>query len=392
MKWTHIVCYYDEIALKRGNRRTYENLLIRNIERALSANSLNAISRTTKLYGRIILELKPNYSVDTVEKLRQCLSRVFGIAYFAFATQVKQDINEMNETCLSMLEDSNAESFRVTARRSDKKFQMTSQQINEQVGAHLFTTTQTKVSLSNPDFTCHIDVVDGKVLVYSDKIAGVRGLPVGSGGNMLVSLSGGFDSPVAAYMIMKRGAHIEVVHFHVYPYTTQESIEKVRELCGVLSKYQTKIRMHLVPFGDVQTKITLECPEKLRVILYRRMMLRISERIAGNINAQAIVTGEALGQVASQTIENITATSESVTLPILRPLIGFDKIEIMDTAKKIGTYEISSRPHDDCCVRFIPNNPATKAKIREVIESEATLNIEELISEAVSKTTVETIQ
>ncbi|MBU4141705.1 tRNA 4-thiouridine(8) synthase ThiI, partial [Patescibacteria group bacterium] len=243
-----------------------------------------------------------------------------------------------------------------------------------------------KVKLKNPDINCFIEIVEGKALIYFEKIKGLGGLPVGTSGKVLSLISSGFDSPVAAWRLMKRGARVDFIHFHSYPRTSKASINNVKNLIKILNKYQFNSILYLAPLLDIQREIFAKCEERLRIILYRRFMFRIAEILAWKIGAGALVTGESLGQVASQTLENIGVANNAVSIPIFRPFIGADKIEIIDEAKKIGTYEFSSQPYEDCCSLFTPRHPATKARLGQVEFEESKLDSEKLIKEAIEKT------
>lgn len=391
MKPNVVVCHYDEIALKGNNRSKYEAKLISTIRTVLSRTLTGEEYTVSRMLGRVIVSFPNEIKAATEKKIHTTLLDVFGISHFAFAVRVKADLEIINETSLTLLNSTPSESFRVTAKRSDKSFPHTSPEIQQLVGAYLFEHTKKKVDLHTADTTCYVNIVDGYALIYTKKIEGPRGLPVGMSGHILTSLSGGIDSPVASHMLQKRGAQISCVHFHVYPYTSKASIEKVRELAQTLARFQNSITLHLVPFADIQNIIAASCPQKLRIILYRRMMLRISQTLAEQKKARGLATGEALAQVASQTLENLAATNEAVTMPILRPLIGFDKIEIMERAKKIGTYDISIRPHDDACERFVPDHPETQAKLVEVLKAEEELDIPAMIADALAKNETEVL-
>lgn len=389
MKYRYIVCHYDEIALKGDNRKMYERVLIRNISKKLTISLPESTFAVKRRSGRILIYF--NQDIQDIKKAENALKTIFGIAHFAFVVSVPQTMEAIKEASLLFLKNAQVSTFRVTAKRSQKNFPLTSPEIQREVGEFLLDNTDTTVDLHHPEFTCNVNVVDNEVLIYGQKIDGSRGLPTSTSGHALCSFSGGIDSPVAAYYMMKRGMTLSAIHFHVYPFTSQASIEKVRSLVSVLTAYQPKINLHLVAFADIQTEIVSSCPAKLRIILYRRMMLRIAEAVAKQAKMKALITGEALSQVSSQTIENITATNEAVDILIMRPLIGFDKIEIVKKAQEIGTYDISILPHEDACTRFTPEHPETHAKLHEVQEAEKALDIQKLIEQAISKTNTEVI-
>jgi thiamine biosynthesis protein ThiI len=386
MVFDHILIHYGEIALKGKNRNYFESQLIQNIKDQLELFCPNSFERVNKLFGSILVKLNDN-GVANIDKIEHALRHTFGIANFSFATSIEQDLEKIKDICLEMLNGKQFKTFRITTQRSDKKFPLTSTEVDMQVGEYIFEKFEQKksVSLKNPEVQCYINIIEKITLISSEKKSGIGGMPVGTSGRALVMMSGGFDSPVAAWWIAKRGVSTRFVHFHSVPYTSKESIEKVRDLVAVLKKFKSSGKIFLVPFADVQKEIMLKCPAPLRVILYRRFMVRIAEKIAQREKALALVTGDSIAQVASQTLENIFAVNEAATIPIFRPLIGMDKEEIMQKAREIGTYDISKLPHDDCCTRLMPKSPETHAKIKDVFEAEKNLDSEKLIEETVSK-------
>lgn len=386
-KFDHILIHYGEIALKGNNRNYFEVQLIQNIKDQINAYVPGGFEYVKKISGSILVKLNGTGAKE-LEKIQEALMHTFGIVNFSFAESVEQDLEKLKAACWEQINDQNFESFRVTTQRSNKNFPHTSEEINKLIGAHIFHNFQEKkpVSLKNADFECHVAIINDLALVSSKKYKGLGGLPVGTGNKAVVLISGGFDSPVAAWQILKRGVQLRYVHFHSTPYTSKASIEKVTDLVAQLKKFGSSTRMYMVPFADVQKEIMMKTPEKFRVILYRRMMMKISEALAKKEKCLALVTGDSIGQVASQTLENILAVSEAASLPIFRPLIGLDKEEIMLTAKQIGTYDISILPHDDCCTRLMPKKPETRANLSEVLEAEKSLNIPELIAMALEKT------
>ena len=259
---------------------------------------------------------------------------------------------------------------------------MTSQQINEQVGEAVINKLGKKVKLKDPELTLFIEIVDKLCFLYTEKVPGLGGLPVGVSSKAVSLISGGIDSPVASFLAMKRGVELVFVHFHAIPYVEKVSVDKVKQLVKLLAKYQTRPKLYLVPFGDIQKEILLKTQAKLRVVLYRRLMFKIAKEIAQKEKAKALITGENLGQVASQTMENMSVIGQAVEMSVFRPLFGFDKQEIIARAKEIGSYDISILPHQDCCSRFLPKHPETKAKLAEVEKEEANLNVDELINQA----------
>ena len=382
MEFDTILCHYAEVGLKLGNRRFFENWLRQNIKAALNRAIPDKKFTVRRLFGRIMVELDDDPKKNQ-EEITQALSNTFGLAYFAFAKYVVQEIKGIREMALVALQDKEFDTFKIKTRRPDQQFLFTAQQVNEDVGAFILSKMDKTVQLKDPDITCYIDIVQGAVYIYTEKIPGPGGLPTGANGKVVGLLSGGIDSPVASILAMKRGASVIFVHFHSVPLTTEESIEKVKQITTVLSHYQSRIHLYLIALTPIQKEILVKTKEKYRIILYRRFMFRIAEIIARKEKARALVTGESLGQVASQTLENIAVIETVSSMPILRPLIGLDKQEIMDLAKEYGTYDISILPDQDCCSLFLPKNPATKAKKQYIEAEEENLAMDNLVQEAI---------
>lgn len=381
------LCHYSEIGLKKGNRAYFERILAQNIRRSIKAllpESDFSIQKTNK---RFIIEFADSVNHDLV---RTALSRVFGIVNYAHVLVVEPELAAIASAAVQLVSKKEGNTFAIVTRRADKGFPLNSQQVNVEVGARVVEATKKGVNLTQPDITCHIEIMKSKVLVYVDKRPGPGGLPVGSSGKVLVLLSGGFDSAVASYFILKRGAKCAFIHYHSYPYTNKASQEKVVELAQKMNQFQFQSTLYMVPFAETQEDIVFNVAERYRVILYRRFMMRIAERLARRENFKAIVTGESLGQVASQTLENLGAIEQVTTLPILRPLIGMDKNEIIQVAREIGTYEISVKPHDDACTRFMPKHPETRAKIESILEAEQNLDVQGMVEKAFEK--IEAVQ
>ena len=384
----YIVCHYHEIGLKGKNRRFFEEKLIENIKRALPARSFDFVRRIS---GRILVKLleapATGASASSKRRTEESLKNVFGLAFFAPAFNCRQDLASIQNKTLEILKGVKFKTFKIAAQRSKKEFSLSSQQVNEKVGEFILKKMKKKVDLEKPDVSVFIEIVDKYVFLYTQKIQGPGGLPVSSGGKAVALLSGGIDSPVAAFKTMKRGVRIVFAHFHAYPYTNRASIEKAKEIVKILNRYQFRSKLYLVPFSEIQKEILLKTPEKLRVIFYRRYMFRIAEEIAKTEKAKALVTGESLGQVASQTLENLGVIEEAVGLPVLRPLVGEDKKETIDSAKSIGTFEISILPDQDCCSRFLPKHPETRADLKAVKAAEKTLNLWRLLRKAIQNKT-----
>ncbi|MFQ5627639.1 MAG: tRNA uracil 4-sulfurtransferase ThiI [bacterium] len=377
MKPDCIIVHYHEIALKGANRIFFERQLRKNI---LRAGSKYGIRDVELLRGRIMVYPHPECQF---EELAAVLKKIFGIAYYAQAYRVEQGIDRLTETALQLAKDRQFASFRIATHRSQKSFPLTSVQVNTLIGEKVREATGAKVDLKNAEFTIHIEIFDREALVYCDRFEGAGGLPVGVSNRALVLLSSGIDSPVASYKIMRRGVILVFVHFHSVPYTSAASIENTKKLVEHLTQYQYKSKLYLVPFLEIQQHITSVATPAYRVILYRRMMMRIAEKIAYRNKAKALVTGENIGQVASQTLPNILAINETVSLPVLRPLAGDDKQDIIRMAEKIGTFKTSIEPYDDCCSLFVPGNPETHAKMKLVREYEDNLDLTGLVVKAV---------
>ena len=386
----HIICHYSEIGLKGKNRIFFERKLKENIKEALNTYAPDSFVTIKRLRGRFLIELT-ELGQKSTQQIKEILINIFGLAYFAFAYKSESDIDIIKSDSLELMKRLEFETFRVTARRIDSKFPYTSQELNEDVGEVIFEKMNKSVNLKYPEATCFIDVLDEGTFLFTEKIQSAKGLPIGVSGTAIVMLSGGIDSPVAAYYAMKRGMRVIYVHFHSVPLVSEASVEKVRDTVAILKKYQPRSKLYLMEFAAIQQQIMVDCYEKLRVVLYRRYMMKIAEKVAELENAKAIYTGEALGQVASQTIENITVVEESVNLPIMRPLIGFDKLEIIEKAQEIGTYDISILPHEDCCTLYVPKHPATKARLIDIQKNEASLDNDALIEESLKTAEIEII-
>ncbi|MDP1629215.1 MAG: tRNA uracil 4-sulfurtransferase ThiI, partial [bacterium] len=345
-----------------------------------------------RISGRFIVKLNDK---SETEEIAQKLQKIFGLAYFCLAYETSQDLEKIKTDAWQLISGSltapakTFKSFRIEARRAGKSFPFTSQNINEIIGEYIKNKSGAKVNLGNPDLTIFIEIAERFAFIYFEKIPGPGGLPTRVSGKIISLLSSGIDSPVASYRMMKRGCEVVFCHFHSYPMTSRASQENVLKLCGVLKNYQPSgVKIYFVPFLDIQKKILKEAPEKLRVVLYRRQMLKIAQIIAKEENALGLATGESIGQVASQTLENILVINEAVNLPVFRPLAGQDKEEIIREAKKIGAYEISIRPYEDCCSLFMPERPETKAKLDEVLKIEKKIKLNSLLSKSLKQARV----
>ncbi len=376
------VIHYNELGLKKGNRDYFENALCRNINSVLQDCQ---VERAKRISGRLLLPLTANADVSEIKKR---LGQVFGIAYFGEAWASPQVVENLETNAWALMQGHPFNSFRIQAHRANKNFPHTSVEINQRVGAYVKQQSGARVDLEKAEMTCWIEIVEKYALIYLERSPGPGGLPVGTSGKVVVLLSGGIDSPVAAWKMIKRGCTSVFVHFHSFPYTNKESQEKAKQIVQLLCHYALQAKIYLVPFAEVQRHIMVDTPLDTRVILYRRYMLRLAEQIARREKARVLVTGDSVGQVASQTIENIDVISRAVSMPILRPLIGEDKVEIIEIARQIGTYEISIQPDQDCCSLFVPKHPETKANLPEIEKSEAQLNVGDAMNAAMESAEV----
>lgn len=380
-----VLIHYHEINLKKNNRGKFENHLRRHVEALLNDIPHGGITRFS---GRMFIALEPESRPAEIERR---LRTVPGIANFAIAWEAPADLDAIRPILAELLEGKEFRSFKINARRGTKDFPLDSQQVNIQLGNFVRLLTQADVRMENPDLTCHVEFVGAKAYLYFEKTSGAGGLPASSGGRVLCLLSGGIDSPVAAFRLLRRGCEAVFVHFHSFPHTTIESQEKVRQIVRLLSHYQINSRLYFVPFAELQREIVAYSPPRLRVLLYRRYMMRIAEALATREKAIALVTGDNLGQVASQTLENLRVVSAVTQLPVLRPLIGDDKEDIIRSARALGTYDISILPDQDCCAMFVPKHPETMARLEQMEEAEKALDSSRLITAALESTTRETI-
>jgi len=378
-----VIIHYQEIALKGKNRPWFVARLVRNIRE--STRDLD-IKEVRVLMGRIELVLGPDV---TWEQVRDRLGLVFGIGNFARAGRAPLDVDAIAKEILSDLGPGNPATFRVSAKRADKRFPLSSPEIEREVGGRIKEARNWTVNLAKPELTIRVEALTHEAFYSFGTVRGAGGLPVGASGRVACLLSGGIDSPVAAWRMMRRGCRVLFVHFHSYPILSRASQEKARELAKLLTRFQYHSRLFLVPFGEIQQRVVLAVPPPLRVVVYRRLMMRIAERIARMHRAQGLVTGDVVGQVASQTLENMATIGSVVTMPVLRPLVGMDKEEITAEAIRLATYPISIIPDQDCCTLFTPRHPATRAKPLEVERAEADLPIDEIVAQAVAAAEIE---
>jgi thiamine biosynthesis protein ThiI len=381
-----LVVHYHEISLKGGNRPLFLRRLARNLAALTAGCGVRGVRR---LPGRLVLDLLPG--ADPA-RLRERVGLAFGVANYAIGVSAAPSIEAVRAAVLALLDGRGFASFRITARRTFKVFPMSSDAVNRDLGALVLDRFPTRVDLSHPELTVHVELLPGEALVYVDRDPGPGGLPVGVSGRVMALLSGGIDSPVAAWRMQRRGCEVEFVHFHAAPYLSAASQDKARALVTHLTRYQFTARLWLVPFGEIQREVVLSVPPPLRVVMYRRLMARIAEGLARRVGALALVTGESLGQVASQTLENIGRVSEVVGLPLLRPLIGNDKEEIIREARALGTYETSIEPDQDCCSLFVPRHPETRTGPAAAAAAEARLEVARLVEAGVAGATAETFR
>ncbi len=372
-----------EVALKGMNKPYFERILIERLRGALSCFE----DAEAKWIDGLMFVRVPE-SVPEDEVIAKCV-RVFGVASVSPAVEAPKDINAIGRTAAvymqKVIEEDGVKTFKVKAHRADKSFAVESPEIARQVGGMVLKANQgLSVDVHRPDCLLTVDVRREGAYIFRDKIRGFGGLPLGTNGKGLILMSGGIDSPVAAFMMAKRGMSIEAVHYHSYPYTSQRAQRKVEELVKVLAGYMGTVKMHVINLLPIQEEIVKNCPEDETTLLVRRFMMRIAEQIAIKNGDMMLITGEDLGQVASQTAEALVVTDSVVKMPVMRPLIAMDKVDIMDKAREIGTYDISIQPYEDCCTVFLPKHPVTKPKLERIEKSESALDVEGLVNAAVA--------
>lgn len=378
-----IIIRYSEIHLKGNNKEFFESALISNLKFALRDFSFD-FSRSNARY------VIRNFDEAILPQLIDAVKNVFGVHSLSVAEEVPSNYEDIRRAALEMAPASG--SFKVNTNRADKRFPMKSMQLSAEIGGDVLEANpRLTVDLHSPQAIISIDIREnGKTFVFRDVIKAVNGMPVGTGGKAVAMLSGGIDSPVAVYLMAKRGMSIRAVHFHSFPYTSMQARQKVLDLAKIVKKYTLRMTVDVVSFTEIQTEIHEKCPEEFMITIMRRFMMRIAERIARQHGAGAVITGESLGQVASQTLESITSTNSVATIPVFRPLIGFDKDDIIEISEKIGTYETSILPYEDCCTIFLPKRPVTKPRLSVVEKIESVLDVETLVNNALRD--VETIE
>ena len=376
-----------EVALKGMNKPYFERVLLERVRGVLTS-----YENTESRWNDGLMIVKVPKEIDREDVIRR-VSKVFGVASVSPAVEAEKDIEQIGEAAaefmMELIEKEGIKTFKVKGKRADKTFPIQSPEIGRIVGAKILKTCKVlSVDVHNPDCELYVDVRREGTYIFRDKIKGFGGLPLGTNGKGLILMSGGIDSPVAAFMMAKRGMRIEAVHFHSYPYTSPRAQQKVEDLCATLAGYMGTIRMHVVNLLPIQEEIVKNCPEEETTLLVRRFMMRIAESIAIRKKDMMLITGEDLGQVASQTAEALVVTDSVVKMPVMRPLIAMDKVDIMDKAKEIGTYDISIQPYEDCCTVFLPKHPVTKPKLSKIEKSEEVLDVEGLVSAAVDSAEV----
>lgn len=378
-----------ELALKGLNRSTFEDILVKNIRRRLkSAGDFDYI----KSQSTIIIE--PKDENCDFEAAQEAVSRIFGIAGFSRAAAVEKDFDKVIEISGAYLEGAlkNAKTFKVEAKRSDKKFPLTSPEISREMGGHLLSVyPHLKVDVHNPEVTVMVEVRDKYIFLHGTQIKGAGGMPVGTGGKAGILISGGIDSPVAAWMMAKRGIELTAIHFASPPYTSKRAEMKVVTLLEKVAKYSGRMTMFTVPFTEIQEQIKDNCPEELFTLIMRRAMMKAAEKIARKENCQALITGESVGQVASQTIHALACTDAAANMPVFRPLIGMDKDEIIEISRKIDTFETSILPYEDCCTVFTPKHPKTRPNLGDIEKAEQLIPLDELVEKAVNGAQIRTV-
>ena len=380
-----IIIRYSEIHLKGNNRDFFESILISNIKHVLSDYDYQ-FGRSNARY--VIRNFDENYT----EQILDAVKNVFGVYSVSPAEEVPSTYEDISSAALSMAPVYGT--FKVNTNRADKRFPIPSMKLSADIGGKILEQNPTlKVDLFHPDTVVSIDIREnGKTFIYSEVIKGVNGMPVGTAGKGIIMLSGGIDSPVAMYMMAKRGMTLRSVHFHSFPYTSMQAKQKVLDLAKIVKKYTLHMTVDVVSFTEIQTAIHEKCPEEYMITIMRRFMMRIAEKLAQKHGAGAVITGESLGQVASQTLESITSTNSVATLPVFRPLIGFDKDEIIEIAQKIGTFETSILPYEDCCTIFLPKKPVTKPRLSAVLKVESALDVDTLVNNALQNIEVDPSQ
>lgn len=377
-----VIIRYSEIHLKGNNREFFESALISNIKHVLQDYTYEFARSNARYIIR-------KFDESQLEQIVDAVKNVFGVHSLSVAEEVDSNVEQIKAAALALAPTSG--SFKVNTNRADKKFPIHSMNLSADIGGDILEANPSlTVDLFHPDHVVNIDIREnGKTFVYSEIIKAVNGMPVGTAGKGVVMLSGGIDSPVAAYMMAKRGMTLRAVHFHSFPYTSMQAKQKVLDLAKLVKKYSLRMTVDVVSFTEIQTAIHEKCPEEYMITIMRRFMMRIAEKLARMNGCGAVITGESLGQVASQTLESITSTNSVANIPVFRPLIGFDKEEIIEIAERIGTFKTSILPYEDCCTIFLPKKPVTKPRLDAVLKVESALDVDTLVNNAMQN--IETI-
>jgi len=374
-----ILIHYSEIALKKNNRRFFENIFLQNIKTHLKKISYKSIKL---INARILID---NIHLSDWQDIKIQMAQVMGLKNFMLVIKINSNINFINNAAKYIIKDKKFGSFSINTKRSNKGFNLNSQEVNILIGQNIKDITNKKVDLTNPDITIYIEILLNCSFVGIEKINGFSGLPANCQEKALSLISSGIDSPVSSFEVIKRGVTLDYIHFHSYPATNKQSINNVKKIINQLIKYQLNTTLYLVPLLKIQEKIMEQVPEKFWIVFFRRYMMMIANNIAKKINALALITGDSIGQVASQTLSNIHVVSDASELPIIRPLSGMNKEEIINKAKKINTYELSIEPYEDCCSFFIPAHPSTKSKLFDINRINKKLDLNKLYIETIEK-------
>ena len=376
MKYTHVLIRYGELTTKGKNRKDFINVLFSNLKRVLGKyKSLEF----TKNYDRIFITLND----ENIEEVKHSLNLVSGLYSYSFVVKVDNDIESIKDIALKYALENENRTFKIKAHRNDKNFPIISDEINRTVAGHILKNSKLRVDVHNPDLLLQIEVRPEGTYVFDNAYKGLGGYPLGVGAEGMLMLSGGIDSPVAAFLTNKRGVTYQAIHFAAPPYTSQKAIDKVKDLLKKLSVFQPKIKLHIIPFTDLQVAIYQNSNESYAITLMRRMMYRIASIVAKEENCKVIINGESIGQVASQTLESMNVINDVTNMPVIRPVCCMDKLEIIEISKMIDCYDISIRPYQDCCTIFDPKNPVTKPKLDKCLEYEAKFDYQSYIDECV---------
>lgn len=377
MKYDYIMVRFGELSTKGKNKKEFIKVLANNIRFALSDfNGVEIISQFDHIYVKL--------NENEPQKVIEVLQDISGIQGLSLVLKTDEDIENLKKVCLELVRQEEGKTFKVHSKRANKKYPIISDQINREIAKVVLQNTSLKVDVHNPDILISFEIREEGAYVFTHTYKGAGGYPLGVGGKIMHMLSGGIDSPVAAYLLMKRGIKIECIHFASPPYTNAGVIEKLKDLLGKLNKYQAEIRLNIIPFTKLQEEIYKECDESYAITIMRRMMFRLADRLAKRRRCLAISSGESVGQVASQTLDSINVINAVTSMPVLRPVVCYDKLDIIDLARKIDTFDISIRPFEDCCTIFAPKNPKTRPSMEEVLKYEAKWDFESMIEEALN--------